>query len=245
MRWLTRLLALALLLSGLGTAAAAKDAEDEPAWFLSEANDALGAYVDTAFPDVKPADREKLFVGRPERLARLTKEPAPRVISWDRWIAPVLLEDDPVGTLLTYREGGDRTVDVTDDVQLAGIIEDLGGSEQVVYDPLLEVFFLLGDGLISPASASAGDYLAGEVPFANFLELRAELLADKPKPTVPADEASAPVWIAVLVIVAALLALIIVIWLRHSPTPEERTEPRPARHVRIYRRGDTHARTRH
>lgn len=245
MRWIARLL-VACLLVAVPASAAAKDSEEEPAWFLSEADEALGAYVDTAFPEIKPADREELYVGHPERLARLTKQLDPSVIAWDRWIAPVLLGDDPVGTLLTYREGGDRTIDVTDDEKLAGLLDELQDNEQVVYDPLLEAYFLLRDGVMSPASTSAAEYLAGEVSYASFLDLRADLIAEKPKPSAPADEANAPVWITVLVIVAGLLILIIVIWLRHSPSPaEERTEPRPSRHVRIYRRGDNHARTRH
>lgn len=244
---LIRLLLFAALLLGMSAPAAANDGESERAWFTSEADSALRSYADTSFPNFSKSQREELFVAYPIRLSRLTKELEPQIITWDRWIAPIMLDEDPVGTMLTYREGGDRTIDVSDDVKLAEVLQTLSEGDDVVYDPLLECYFLLHDGALSPASASAADYLAGDVSFPAFLELRSDLLADKPSPAQEVKESSTPVWITGGAIITGLLALIIVIWLRHSPGPasEADPEPRPSRHVRIYRRGDHHGRPRH
>lgn len=213
-------------------------------WFDNEGPDELRAGAVAAFSNLSQAERSKLTLGDPVRLGALTEDGRTEPTSTETWIAPVLLEEEPVGGMEAYLGQDDPSVEVMSDPVLGGTLQSLTPDQRLYRDLELDAFFVLSDDKFRAGSASAQEYLAGEIPASQFSQLRAGLVKDgvtiAPVTGTETDSSTSPVILTLIILTLGLVVTLIVTWLRASSDTHdsETDERRHARRVRFYRGGE-------
>lgn len=219
-------------------------------WFDTAGTDTARSGAVSSLPDLTNERREQLTLSEPFPVGRVTDEGLvePNTES-HLWMAIVLLEGEPLATLLADFSAEPAATSMESDSFLVSTASALGGPDTLYFDEELTAYFAVIDGEIGPASEVALDYLAGPVSPSQFTELRKNLVVAG-VPTTPAltgadkDDIN-PVVVVLLLLGAAFTLVLLVTWYRASGDSEADEEnrdeddtPTIRRKVRFYRRGE-------
>ncbi|MFT0846523.1 hypothetical protein VR010_02075 [Actinomycetaceae bacterium L2_0104] len=232
---------LALLLAvGLAPATEAAEpsgGEDSSEWFQASGLSVVRSHAGEDLSHLTAAQLDELQVGTPVRAYTFDGE-AGELEPSNLWVAPVLLEDEPVATVAAELESGQSQREkVTAESRFATALTELEPDSVIAVEPdfggkdsLGGWFQVNEDGTVTPLDPVARSVLAGEVTMNSFQEIRADLLRSDGDSATTADptqtDGSATggiIRIVAIVLIVLFVAVGLLVWLRHdhSEPPEE------------------------
>ncbi|MGO1944958.1 MAG: hypothetical protein ACTH1Z_11235 [Ancrocorticia sp.] len=233
-RWVLGLL-LVFVGAGLGASPAAAQTEGAEEWFENSAANVVRSHAGEELPNLSSDQVADLTVGEPVQAVSFTDQ----VEAYDQsnlWVAPILVDDEPVGTVATqFVSGESEREEITDDTRFSEALVSLPEDLRVVVEPRLGGsaymggWFLVGE-TVSPMDPVARSVLAGEVPITTFNDIRSDLLSSEvvSEETPEAEEETfSPMGIlrtVAIVIVALLIVVGVLVWLRRDLTDSQSTK---------------------
>ncbi|MGC5615717.1 hypothetical protein [Georgenia sp. Z1491] len=203
-------------------------------WFTVEAEAVARSGAPTVLADVVGDRGEEVTVGTPRPVLTWTREllaqdaTGPVVTSTPRAVAPVLLDELPVGVVVLETGTGTYGGEVRDVPGLAPALAALDPEVGVVEDTRTGAWYAYAHGRVAPLDDRAGAMLAGSADIAAYLPF---LLDPEPVGTTPEDRGDPVRWVVVVgavVVGGVLVAAGLAVWLRGSEDDDEAV-PRPAK----------------
>lgn len=179
---------------------------DVSAWFGTEGEDAVGELG------------EDLTLGAPRRVATWSEayvageEPDAPAAPLEEWVAAAVRRGpetpEPVGVVRAGTgDGAVRLLDVTEDAELAGALQEAPSGTVLIRDDVVEGWFGLLDGEVWPLTEGARGVLQGSLPADVFQDFLAAWRGEAPPTAVPStaedDEDTLSPLIPISVIVLA------------------------------------------
>lgn len=164
----------------------------------------------------------------------------PPALATRQWVAPLLLGEEPVGSLFVAADpdGAGPVLDHIDaSADLAAALAELDPAASLVYDAPLDAWFAVSDAVVRPVGEAAGEVLAGAVALETYQPFLAERYAagdDPAQDHAPPEEGGGwgPVAVVAAVLVLVLAWAALVVWLRRPDPAAGEPAPDPTRHPR-------------
>ena len=210
------------------------------AWFESSGLSVVRSHAGEDLSHLSANQLNELTLGTPVNAYTFTDDPGKFAPS-DLWVAPVLLEDNPVATVATeFTNGESQREKLTGESRFATVLTELAADSLVVVEPdfggrdnMGGWFLVSDDGSVTALDPVARSVLAGEVTIESFQEIRKDLLSSDGDPVATPNPVEANssftggiIRAAVVVIVILLVVVGLLVWLRHDRDEPEREHKR-------------------
>ncbi|MDO4888261.1 MAG: hypothetical protein Q3979_06115 [Actinomycetaceae bacterium] len=180
---------------GLGRAASAEE------WFATLASAVVRDRAGIDLKDLSQDEVDALEVGTPinafafDEVSGRQDSDTPTIVESNYWIAPLLLNGQPVATLgIVFKDGEASSAVLTDNASFAEAVNAPESGARIVVDPSIKGWFIVfADDTISPLDSGAREALAGLMPLSEFGTVRRNFVQSEQSVSTATDgEANEP-----------------------------------------------------
>ncbi|MFC5370488.1 hypothetical protein [Arcanobacterium bovis] len=197
-------------------------------WFNQNAQALILASAPDEFSKATAAEVAQYTIGKPIRAAQFEAKGTKVGISESNfWVTPVLSHtNEPVGVVAAnFADGKVTKESVYGDADLAVAVASSDSTRAVVYDELLNAWFIVKESVVTAVGAPAKKILLGAIPLETFLVQRDRLIgsgteigtsqtASTPTASASKTQSLSALQIVLIVLFVAAVVTVSLIWLR-------------------------------